>query len=254
MSRLHRLKKDIKYLLKPIFPKSLAAWLKTQWLYNPRPPVGWVRWGSLRRMTPISRPWPNHRGAPIDRYYIEKFLESHGADIGGRVLELGDATYTKRFGGDRITLSDVLEAEPGNPAATIVADLTNAPQIPDATFDTIILTQTLLLIYDLPAAIATLHRILKPEGILLATVPGISPIIRNDADKWGQYWSFTQMSVQRLFGDVFTPDNVRVQAYGNVLSATGFLYGLGTQELRVAELDYHDPDYEVIIGIRAVKS
>lgn len=254
INRLHRLKKDLKYLLKPIVPKSLATWLKTQWLYNPRPPVGWVRWGSLRRLTPISKSWPNYRGAPIDRYYIEQFLEHHALDIRGRVLELGDATYTKRFGGDRITQSDVLEAEAGNPAATIVADLTAAPQIADATFDTIILTQTLLLIYDLPAAIATLYRILKPGGIILATVPGITPIIRDDSDKWGQYWSFTQMSVKRLFGDVFTPENIQVRAYGNVLSATGFLYGLATQELRRAELDDRDPDYEVIIGVRAIKS
>jgi glycosyltransferase involved in cell wall biosynthesis len=254
MSRLHRLKKDFKYSLKQIVPKSLAAWLKTQWLYNPRPPVGWVRWGSLRRLTPISKPWPNYRGAPLDRYYIEQFLEHHASDIHGRVLELGDATYTKRFGGDRVTHSDVLEAEEGNPAATIVADLTDAPQIADATFDTIILTQTLLLIYDLPAAIATLHRILKPGGILLATVPGITSIIRDDSDKWGQYWSFTQMSVRRLFGDVFSPENIQVRAYGNVMSATGFLYGLGTQELRRTELDYHDPDYQLIIGVRAIKS
>ena len=155
--------------------------------------------------------------------------------------------------GDRVTQSDVLEAVAGNPAATIVADLTDAPQIPDETFDTIILTQTLLLIYDLPKAIATLYRILKPGGILLVTVPGITPIIRDDSARWGQYWSFTKMSVARLFGDVFAADNIQVQAYGNVLSAAGFLYGIGTKELKPSELDCHDPDYELIIGLRAVK-
>ena len=258
MSRLSRLKKDTKYsvkqAIKQTLPDPLKNWLRIQWLYKPSPPVGWVRWGSLRRLTPISRPWPNYRGAPIDRYYIEQFLNSHARDIQGRVLELGDPTYTNRFGDDRVTQSDVLEAAVGNPAATIVGDLTDAPHIPDATFDTIILTQTLLLIYDLPKAIATLYRILKPGGTILVTVPGITPIIRDDSDRWGQYWSFTQMSVKRLFGDVFAAENLEVRAYGNVLSAAGFLYGLGIQELRPDELDSHDPDYEVIIGLRAVKS
>jgi hypothetical protein len=38
-----------------------------------------------------------------------------------------------------------------------------------------------------------------------------------------------------------------------VLAAAGFLYGLSSHELTRAELDHHDPDYEVTIGIRAVQ-
>jgi len=37
----------------------------------------------------------------IDRYYIEKFLNEHIRDVKGRVLEMGERTYTKQFGGDR---------------------------------------------------------------------------------------------------------------------------------------------------------
>ena len=44
-----------------------------------------------------------------------------------------------------------------------------------------------------------------------------------------------------------------VQSYGNVLAATAFLNGLTVQELRREKLDYHDPAYEVLIGLRAVK-
>ena len=39
----------------------------------------------------------------------------------------------------------------------------------------------------------------------------------------------------------------------NVLAATGFLYGVAADELRAAELDSHDPLYEVVVGLRAVK-
>ena len=137
--------------------------------------------------------------------------------------------------------------------ATIVADLTCADQIPSDTFDCIILTQALLLIYDLRAAIKTIYRILKPGGVVLVTIPGITQIVRDDMEEWGQYWSFTTMSAQRLFEEVFPTVNIRVKAYGNVLATTAFLYGLATQELRQSELDYQDPDYELIVTVRAMK-
>src|SRR4051794_19584949 len=75
--------------------------------------------GALRRMTPISRSWGNDRGTPIDRYYIEKFLYQHRDDVRGHVLEMGDATYTKRFGGSGVRHIDVLHSKWDNPAATI---------------------------------------------------------------------------------------------------------------------------------------
>jgi ubiquinone/menaquinone biosynthesis C-methylase UbiE len=134
-----------------------------------------------------------------------------------------------------------------------VADLTCASHIPSDTFDCIILTQTLHLIYDVRAALTTLYRILKPGGVLLTTVSGISKISREDMDRWGHHWSFTTRSAQRLFQEFFPEMNVAVDAYGNVLAAIAFLHGLASEELRHEELDYHDRDYQVLITIRAVK-
>lgn len=217
------------------------------------PPVGRVRFGSLRRVQPISREWGFERGLPVDRYYIEQFLRAHVLDIRGRVLEIKDDLYTSRFGGDRVTRCDVLHVEEGNPAATIVADLTCAHHIEADIFDCIILTQTLHLIYDVRAALATLYRILKPGGVLLTTVSGISKISRDDMDRWGHHWSFTTRSAWRLFQSFFPATNVKVEAHGNVLAAIAFLHGLASEELRREELDYVDPDYELLITIRAVK-
>jgi glycosyltransferase involved in cell wall biosynthesis len=152
-----------------------------------------VSFGDLRRVTPFSRNWGYERGVPIDRYYIENFLAGHANDIRGRVLEIGDDTYTRRFGGERVTTRDVLHVGEGNPKATVVADLASAPQIRSDTFDCIILTQTLQLIYDTRACLGTCFRILKPGGVLLATFPGISQI---DDGEWGQSWcwAFTTTS------------------------------------------------------------
>ncbi len=217
-----------------------------------RPPVGWVNFGSLRRVTPISREFGYDRGLPVDRYYIENFLAHHSNDIQGRVLEIGDDSYTRQFGGDRVTTRDVLHVKEGNPIATFVGDLTNADHIPSDAFDCFILTQTLHLVYDFRVALKTIYRILKPGGVILATVPGISQI---STDEWADYWcwSFTTLSARRLFEEFFPADNVQVETYGNVLSAIAFLEGLSFTELTKEELDHRDRCYELLITIRAVK-
>jgi len=235
-------------------PVPVHRWLRAQWRgLEYCPPVRYVRFGSLRRVTPISRVWGFDRGLPIDRYYIERFIAAHSPDIRGQVLEIQDGTYTCKFGGDRVTRSDVLHAVEGNPQATIVADLTCADHIPSDTFDCVILTQTLQFICDVYAALRTLYRILRPGGVLLATFPGISQVSGNDMDHWGDYWRFTTRSAQRILENVFPAANVKVESHGNVLAAIAFLHGLATQELRQEELDYGDPDYEVLIAVRAVK-
>jgi ubiquinone/menaquinone biosynthesis C-methylase UbiE len=137
--------------------------------------------------------------------------------------------------------------------ATIIADLTQADHIPSETFDCIILTQTLQLIYDVRAALKTLHRILKPGGVLLATFPGITQISHSEwVDSW--FWRFTSSSARQLFKEFFSATHIQVESYGNVLTASAFLYGLAVEELHQEELDYRDPDYEVSITVRAVKS
>jgi len=213
-----------------------------------------VRFGSLRRLTPLSRKFGWDRGGlPVDRYYIERFLERHAGDIAGRVLEVRDAGYTRKYGGGRVTRSDVLHPVPGNPKATIVADLSHADQCPADAFDCVILTQVLPFIPDVQAAVHTLHRMLRPGGVVLATMPGISQIVRYDMDRWGDYWRFTTLSARRIFECAFPGGDIRVEGHGNVLVAAAFLYGLSSRELRPEELERNDPDYEVLITVRAVK-
>ena len=217
------------------------------------PGVGGESFGSLRRVVPISRTFGFDRGQPIDRYYIERFLTQHTDDIHGRVLEIGDLTYTKRFGGPRVSAVDVLHVTAGNPEATMIGDLSHGEYLPSSTFDCVVVVQTLHLIFDVHAAIRTLHRMLKPGGVLLATFPGIS---HKSRDQWegSWYWGFTSLSAQRLFAGVFQLDRMTIETYGNVLSTTAFLYGLASSELSREELDYVDPQYETLIAVRAVKA
>src|SRR5450755_3790753 len=72
--------------------------------------------GTLRRTTPLSDEHGFDRGTPVDRYYIEGFLEEHRQDIRGRVLEVRDSGYTDRFGHE-LTQRAVLDINSANPLA-----------------------------------------------------------------------------------------------------------------------------------------
>jgi SAM-dependent methyltransferase len=241
----------LRWLVRRTTPVRLRRWIVkvTRW-----PPVGGVDFGDLRRPGPISQAFGSERGDPVDRYYIEEFLDRCSADVHGRVLEVGTDRYTRRFGGEGVTRGDVLHVEAGRPGATIIADLTDVDSLPVAEFDCFIFTQTLHFIYDVRAALQGAHRLLKPGGVLLATVSGIAQISRYDADHWGDYWRFTTASARRLVGEVFGDGNVEVEGHGNVLAATAFLYGLAVEELTPAELDHRDEDFDLLITIRATKA
>jgi len=211
-----------------------------------RPP--WL--GVLRRTTPLSDAWGSDRGTPVDRYYIEAFLDRHRDDIRGRMLEVRDSRYTSRFG-TAVTAVEVVDVDERNPEATIVADLAAADSIEAESFDGFLLTQTLQYIRDPAVAIRHARRILKPGGVLLATVPGISRIDTRHADR--DLWRFTPRACSALFAEAWPGDEVEVTAVGNVLAAAAFLYGVAAEELDERKLAAHDPNYPVVVCVRAVR-
>ena len=213
-----------------------------------------VVFNDLAAVKPVSALFGIDRGTPIDRYYIERFLADRAALIRGRVLEIGDSHYSRRFGGDRVTVFEVLHATPQNRAATIVGDLTEVSTLPANAIDCFICTQTFNFIFDVQKAVAGAHFLLKPGGVLLATVGGISQISRYDMERWGDYWRFTTASIQKLFEPVFR-GGIELETYGNVLAATAFLQGIAVEELPDRTLlDEHDPDYQLLITIVARKA
>jgi hypothetical protein len=207
-----------------------------------------ARWMSTR---PLSDSWGFERGTPVDRFYIERFLESNSADVRGDVLEIKSSAYTERFGRG-VTSRTVLDIEAANPQATLIADLANPAQLPRERFDCFILTQTLQLIYDVHAAVAGAHTMLRSGGTLLVTVPCISRVVPRYGLE-GDYWRFTPASCRRLFGDAFGATRVTVEAVGNVGAAVAFLRGAAVEELPRRLLDANDPYFPVVMTVRAVK-
>lgn len=227
-----------------LLPLALRQW----WRRGER-----VAMGDLRSLEPPGRRMGIDRGLPVCRWYIEQFLAGHQDAIRGTVLEVADDAYTRRFGGARVTSCDILHAAPGNAAATIVGDLATGQGIPADRYDAIVLTQVLQCVFDVGAAVRTVHRALKPGGVALVTLPAIAPVSRYDADRWGEFWHFTGQSAQRLFGDVFGSSNVDVTAHGNHVAAHAYLAGMAAEELSVAELGANDPDYPIVITVIATR-
>jgi len=180
--------------------------------------MGAIDFGDLARLDPVDRGFGFARGTPIDRHYIENFLAREAAAIKGRVLEIGDASYSRQFGAN-ITHQDVLNCVPGHPSTTIVGDLSQADVLVPGSFDCIIITQTLQYIYDIKSAIAELRKGLRDGGTVLATAPGLSPIPGDEGD-W--FWLLTGQSAARLFADEFGAENVKIEVAGNAFAATCF--------------------------------
>lgn len=211
-----------------------------------------LNWNNLRSTEPLARDFGHYRGTSIDRFYIEHFLIENKSLIKGDVLEIAGNTYSKKFGTD-VKQFEVLHYDAENKNATIVGDLTKPETLPENRMDCFICTQTLNFIYDFKAAIRGSYHLLKPGGVILCTVAGLCQISKYDMDRWGDYWRFTTKSIQIAFEEVFGKD-VKINSYGNVLTATALLQGITVEELTKEELLFHDNDYQVLITIVATKS
>lgn len=218
---------------------------------NPPYPPGSVRWGSLRRTAPFDRSWGYGRGTPIDRVYIEEFLASHADDVSGACLEVLNADYTRRFGGSRVTSSDVLDINPANTAATVVADLGESASLPAERFDCVIFTQTLHLVPDMPTAVANVWRTLAAGGVLLLTVPTVG---RHEARRNCHHdrWRVTRTGLEWLLS-ALPNARAEITAYGNVLSCSAFMYGLAAEELSREEIDVFDREFPLVVAARVLK-
>jgi peptidoglycan/xylan/chitin deacetylase (PgdA/CDA1 family)/SAM-dependent methyltransferase len=214
---------------------------------------GDVDWGDLRRTVPVSRDWGYDRGEPVDRRYIDDFLALHSSDIRGTVLEVQEDDFTRAFGGPRVAACAVLDVDAANRRATLLADLRCAPQIPSNQFDCVILTQTLHVIDDMQAALRECHRILKPGGVLLATMPAASRACLEYGEH-GDFWRVTPAGARALFADVFSPSQTATTPFGSVLTNTAFLHGFASSELTDAEFGACDPYFPALTGIRARKA
>ncbi len=228
--------------------RTLIKSIKGTLLVMARPLFRFLKPVPTALLEPISRRWGFERGTPISRWYIDRFLESNKKDITGNVLEIKNARYTNSLG-TNVTLSDILDIDKSNTSATIYADLATADNVESEKYDCFILTETLQFVYDLDSAIAHAHRVLKPNGVLLVSVPCVSP--SDDELMSVDHWRFTTLGCEKLFGNVFGSNNTQVVGYGNYAVSAGMLSGLAIEDIPEEKLDMYDGKYTTGIFIRA---
>ncbi|OFW15538.1 MAG: hypothetical protein A3F70_12560 [Acidobacteria bacterium RIFCSPLOWO2_12_FULL_67_14] len=204
----------------------------------------------MRRPVPLSQRWGFDRGSPVDRYYVEQFLARQGSDIRGRVLEVKDSGYIRRFG-HGVTRADVIDIDSTNRQATIIGDLAHPDSLEPDAYDCCVVVQTLHHVLHPRSAVHTLYRALRPGGVLLVTLPSITRVDPDVPDT--DYWRFTPAVCRRLFGECFGEECIQVDGLGNVLTSIAFLAGMAQEELSRDELDRHDAAFPVIVSVRAVK-
>ena len=200
---------------------------------------------------PISGHWGYDRGQPIDRWYIEAFLDANRVDVRGDVLEVKSDSYVRRYGAN-LGEVHVLDVDAANSAATVIGDLGGDRPLPAASLDCFVLTQTLQYVWDLRAAIANAHEMLRPGGVFLITVPAVARV-SSELD-FDDLWRFTADSMRRLLAPPFGKGDVSIVSRGNLVAANAFLAGLAASELSARELNDDDERFPVVIAARAQRS
>jgi SAM-dependent methyltransferase len=199
---------------------------------------------------PISNRYGLERGKPIDRPFIEDFLQENSKLIHGKCLELLNNNYTLQYG-TGVTSSDILDIDTTNTKATIRGDLRDlSGKINDNTYDCIILTQVLQFIDDIDAALSECKRILKPGGHLLITVPAMSRI-DCVAGVEGDFWRFTKASLSYILQKTFRV--ISINSLGNAKIGMGFWIGLSQQDIPKRYYRVQDENFPVLITAVAQK-
>ncbi len=216
---------------------------------SPSIPVGQVDWGALRRQDPLSERWGFDRGQPVDRYYIENFLDRNSSAIGGCCIEVMNADYTHRFGQERVAHADVVDINPNNPKANIIGDLLDPGLLEANYYDCFILTQTLTVIYDGRTVMRNCYAALKPGGTMLVTAACMCRYSPHPED----FWRLTDRSLARLITDNTDCEDFEVEAHGNLMTSMSFLMGIASGELTREELDHMDFRFPIVVCARLRK-
>jgi len=193
---------------------------------------------------PLERDFGSKRGQPLDRYYIDLFINQKKDLIKGRVLEIGDDRYSKRF--ISAPQRNVLRGRKNRGYKNYNGDLLNFATLKDiGQFDTLIITNVLNFIFDYDEAIKNIAKLTSKGGKCLFTVSAFSGISKFDNDRWGDYWKFSQKSLGQILKKYFS--NIEIDSFGNASVSASFVLGLVTEDIPNTTLEIKDKNYPIII-------
>lgn len=195
---------------------------------------------------PVSAQFGTERGTPIDRFYIETFLNANKQFIHGTVLEIEDNSYTKAYG-SHDAVSMVMDVSSQLPGVDFLANLETGEGIREKLADCFICTQTLMYLYDTKAVAENIYRLLKPGGVVLLTCNGISQNSRRCMDHYGCTFNYNMDAFKKMFDEPGKFEILSMGSYGNVKTVCAHLSGLCQEDLREEDFNVNDKYYPLIV-------
>jgi SAM-dependent methyltransferase len=191
-------------------------------------------------------------GTSIIRYYWDRFLAQHQADIQGVGLEIGNPATLRHYGGRALAQGEAVDLGPG-PEVTWVADLSLGWPLPEARYDVFINQYSLHVIeHDLDALYHSI-RVLKPGGVLLANFVCQSTYLNGQAQGTTQVWHwYTPAKVRQMLAQLgLEPAHYQIITYGSYAGLLTYILDLPTEAMPAAELARHDPECPLLVAVRA---
>ena len=99
--------------------------------------------------------------------------------------------------------------------------------------------------------IAECRRILKPGGVLLATVP-CAGRVDSSLGRTSEWWRWSARALHDQVAAAFGDNRVRVRAHGGRDAVAAFLLGLAAEEVGTHVLGRVDSDAPLVLSVRAV--
>ena len=162
-----------------------------------------------------------------------------------------DDGFTRRFG-TGVERIDVVDIDPHNEHATLLADLTEAGSLPSSAYDCVILTQTLQFVSDVEVAVLNVWQALRPSGVMLVSVPVTSRLDPTSGTS-GDYWRWTPAGLALQLRQLLPDADITVVGLGGLVATLAFVHGLSAEELDASELDVDDPHFPLLACARVAK-
>jgi hypothetical protein len=221
------------------------------------PVIRQLRSLQFRRMQPLGS--GRQVGTPVVRYYWDRFLRQHQADIRGVALEIGTTATLRQYGGEAVIQAEALDLAAHSPEITWVADLARADHLPCERYDCFINQFTTHLIFDIEAALYHAVRILKPGGVLLINFPCVDYYFPRGLDMGTgeplfMYWWYTPIQVENLLRRAgLAGEDYTLTIYGNLFTRIAYQLNIPAEELSREELEADDLGHPLLICARVDK-
>lgn len=210
------------------------------------PALTTVDWGDFKRKAPMCPILGYTRGTPIERYYLEQFVNQIRHHVTGNVLEVGGTLENKEiYQFDKATKYHAVNLEAGR-GVSIVGDIHSSELLEPSSLDTAVIFNVLEHCHDPWVVVQNIYHALKVGGKCFCFVPNV----QRYHDAPGDYWRILPDGLKQLFRE-FSEQKLHV--YGNPQMAIATLMGMTVEEVSPEELDEFHPDYAVSTGIFAVK-